>query len=795
MLKKLDYKMKTKRIFFTFLILFFSVSFSFAKNVTATPIAKKGVLDLRNQNFEDKLELNGEWFFYWKQLLAPNKPITAKGKLINFPTKWNDEVINGQKLSSFGYASYSLTILLPENREVLRIAMPDSYTAYSLFVNGKKVASNGVVATTRAEYVPRWQYEAFDLPIKSDTLHLILHIANFEHVNGGMKDAIYIGKKANIVLERRRIEAIDLLLTGCLFMGGLFFMGLYFFGNRDKATLLFSLYSMVYCYRIMGVGNYELHTILPEVSWYVTARIEYSSLFISIALFGLYTRYLYPIDMSKRIVHIVVGICLLFTLISLFFPPIVFTQLVNPFLIVTVFCIVYTLFVYIRAYKRNRPGSKYTLMSSVALMSVFAITLLHYWNIIPELQLLSFVGYVSFFFLQSLILSHRVSFQLQRARAQAEQGLIAKSEFLSTMSHEIRTPLNSVIGMSHLLLRNDPRKDQVEQLDIMLFSANNLLGIVNDILDYNKLEAGKIDFESADVDLISITRNIVAGMQGYAQEKKIDLLVDIDPSLKNNLIGDPTRLFQVLTNLVHNAIKFTNEGFVEVSVIVIAQTSNEITLKIQVRDTGIGISKEKQKIIFERFTQADSSTSRSFGGTGLGLAISKRILEMQDIALKVISEEGKGATFYFIHTFKKGGLLTKEQEAISHFTNESSIAFKGLNILLVDDNALNVMVAQRLLQGWGASVDIAVDGHDALTKIDKKKHKLVFMDLHMPVMDGYEAAKKMRENGLIMPIIALTANLKKEIEDKIKAAGMDDIIVKPFLPAELYKKVMQYNQF
>ncbi len=730
--------------------------------------------------------------FHKKKLVSPGQSIVGEPQLIDFPSKWNELNSNGKKLPSFGYATYRLKVLLPATREELRIEMADAYTSYRLFVNGKQLMANGKVATTAENYVPKGQYRALDIPQNADTLDLILQIANFDHVNGGMKNAIKIGDKAKMSLERRRAEAIDLLLTGCLFMGGLFFLGLYLLGNKDKATLLFALYSMVYCYRIMGVDNYVLHTVIPDASWYLMSRLEYSTLFLSVGLFGLYTRYLYPKDIHQSIVGAVVGLCLLFTVISILFPAIIFTRLINPFLIVTVFCIAYTLFVYIRAYKNNRPGSKYALMSSISLMFVFAVSLLHYWNVIPPLQFITFLGYIGFFFLQSLILSHRVSFQLGQAREQAEQGFIAKSEFLSTMSHEIRTPLNSVIGMSHLLLRNNPREDQKEQMDIMLFSANNLLAIVNDILDYNKIEAGKISFEHAEMDIVSIIRNIAAGLKGMAQEKGIKLSLSIDAALKNNLFGDPTRLFQVVTNLVHNAIKFTAEGSVAIEVLVMAQNADKITLKIVVKDTGIGISKEKQQIIFERFTQADSSTSRSFGGTGLGLAISKRILEMQNISLNVESEEGKGATFYFTQTFEKSKQLSETQLVESAFKNENKQAFKGMNILLVDDNALNVMVAKRFLENWGAKVDTAVNGSEALAKLDSK-HQLVFMDLHMPLMDGYEAAKTMRANGIKIPIIALTANLKKEIEHQVKEAGMDDIIVKPFLPEELYKKVELYS--
>ncbi len=775
-------------LFIAILLTFCSYCIAIEKN----PTANNGQIDLRNTNLSNKVALDGQWAFYWNQLIYPTTTSAGKAQLVNFPVKWNNLIIDGKKLPSFGYATYKLTILLPKSKDIYKITMPDVYCAYRLYLNGVMVAENGKVGKTPATFVPHWQYKAFDIPAGIDTAKLILQISNFEHVNGGIKNVIYIGKKTTIELERRRSEAIDLLLTGCLFMGGLFFLGLYLLGNRDKAILLFSLYSIVYSYRIMGVGNYVLHTIMPTLDWYVTVRIEYISLFLSIGLFGLYTRYLYPLEINKLVVKIMCGICLLFSLATLVLPAYYFTQLINPFLVVTVFCIIYTLCIYILSYLKKRNGSGYAMLSSIAMMSIFAISLLHYWNLVPQLQGVTFAAYIGFFFLQSLILSFRVSYQLKKSREQAEQGLIAKSEFLSTMSHEIRTPLNSVIGMSHLLLENNPRKDQIEQLDLMLFSANNLLGIVNDILDFNKIEAGKIQLDYTEIDLVEIIKNIVAGHQNEAHTKGIKLRTEIDDPISSKiLLGDPTRIFQVITNLVHNAIKFTKRGYVEVSVKTVAENSANITLKIQVKDTGIGISREKQDIIFDRFTQADSSTSRSFGGTGLGLAISKRILELQSSSLKVMSEEGKGAVFYFIQTFQKID-AHHEHSIVQNIVKKDEQQLNGTSILLVEDNDLNIMVAKSFLQNWGAGVDVAKNGQEALELLDVQKHQLILMDLNMPIMDGYTAAKRMRELGIDIPIVALTANNKKDIEKQVISFGMNDIIAKPFLPDELFQKVIQY---
>jgi signal transduction histidine kinase/CheY-like chemotaxis protein len=783
--------MRVKKYFYAVLLLlccFATYGFTIA-NATV-PVAKNGIIDLRKQSLNDKIALNGEWLFYWDQLISPGDSISAKGEFVNFPFRWTDNA-SGKGFPSFGFATYKLTILLPKTTGSLRITMPEAYSAYRLFINGQEVAANGRVSKFAKDFIPYWEHKIIEVPQGTDTLNVLLQIANFVHSKGGIKKSLWIGNKESIILMRRQSEAIDLLLTGCLMMGGLFFLGLYLMGNRDKAILLFALYSIIYSYRIIGIESYVLHTILPGMNWHITVHLEYLSLFSGIGLFALYTRYLYPDDVNMAIVKTISFLCFGFSMAVLCLPPVYFTKLINPFLVVMLFCLVYVPYVYMLAYKRKRPGAIYTLMSSFAIMPVFAITLLHYWTVISSFQLLSFFFYISFFFLQSLILSHRVSFEQKKARAEAEQGLKVKSEFLSTMSHEIRTPLNAVIGMSHLLLKNDPRNDQKEQLDVMLFSANNLLSIVNDILDYNKIEAGKISFEHIEMDIASIAGNIVSGLQSSAHDKGIGLTLHVDQSLKHKLLGDPTRIYQVITNLVHNAIKFTNNGFVQVRVVVTTQTETTITLNIQVKDTGIGISKDKQKVIFERFTQADSSTSRGFGGTGLGLSICKRILELQDSSLKLISDEGKGSTFYFIQTFEKSNRTLKQQSP-EQLPNENDKPLTGIPILLVEDNLMNVLVAQKYLERWGATIDVALNGQEALDKLDVAKHKLVLMDLHMPVMDGYQATIKMRQNGVTIPIIALTANLPDEIELRVKQAGIDDVVIKPFLPDELYRKVLHH---
>jgi len=755
--------------------------------------AQKGVLDLRNADlFDHPVKLHGEWKFYWMHLLSPDNLTSATPDVAPYPRLWKDLSLHGRKYPTQGYATYSLTVLLPKRRPRIGLEVPDTYCSYKLFVNGAVQSQNGQPDTTRDASIPFWATRTVVLPAgETDTLQVVIQIANFWHAKGGPYKEILLGNKDDLILKKYQDAAYDFTLAGCLFMGGLFFLGLFIFGRHDKTTLYFSLFCLIYSYRMVGTDTYTLHLLFSDLSWFVTIRIEYLSLSLSVALFSLYTRHLYPNDTHPTFMKGMIWFCHLYTAIIILTPPTIFTRFMTTFLVVMFFCIAYAMYVYIRAARHKRSGSLFALLSTAVMLFVFLLLNLHFFGFIPPLRPVIFTGYISFFFLQSLSLSHRFAHTFKQAAFQAQQGLRAKSEFLSTMSHEIRTPLNAVIGMTHLLLRNEPRADQKEDLGVLLFSANNLLSIVNNILDYNKIEEGKIGFEQIPMDLPAIARNIVAGLQNAAGEKGISLLLEVDERLDRKLVGDPTRTSQVINNLVHNAVKFTKEGSVRLIIHVETLTRDAATVLVKVVDTGIGIAREKQSMIFDRFTQADSSTSRSYGGTGLGLAITKRILELQGVVLQLKSEPGKGSEFYFTQTFSFSNEAIGERTVSSNYTFRDQL-LKGITILLVEDNPLNVLVAQTMLENCGATVDVATNGLEALDKLDASRHRLVLMDLHMPEMDGYEATILLRKRGETLPIIALTASTPKEVESEAYAAGLTDVIVKPFDPDDLYRVILQH---
>jgi signal transduction histidine kinase/CheY-like chemotaxis protein/ligand-binding sensor domain-containing protein len=384
---------------------------------------------------------------------------------------------------------------------------------------------------------------------------------------------------------------------------------------------------------------------------------------------------------------------------------------------------------------------------------------------------------------------------LLKAKEEAEKSSHAKAEFLSIMSHEIRTPMNAVVNLTNYLLEDTPSERQVENLNILKFSANNLLSIINDVLDFNKIESGKIEFEAIEFDLLGLLDSIHYGMSTNAHRKNINFFVDAEVGLSQMLIGDPNRLTQILNNLISNAIKFTEKGQVKMTLSVETETKEEIVLRFDIKDTGIGISEEEKKYIFNMFTQAASDTTRKYGGTGLGLAITKRLLQLQDSDIKLTSDVGKGSTFSFVLGFGKGVSLSTER-VLGAPKEQLGKELKGAKVLAVEDNMVNVLVVKKFLKKWGVDFTHAADGVEAIKKINTQHFDLILMDIHMPNMDGYAATKIIRakKDGYheFIPIIALTASALMDNKERIYEAGMNDIVVKPFKPAELYKVLAKY---
>ena len=386
----------------------------------------------------------------------------------------------------------------------------------------------------------------------------------------------------------------------------------------------------------------------------------------------------------------------------------------------------------------------------------------------------------------------KAELELVAAKEEALQLNRAKDMFIGVMSHEIRTPLNAVIGMSHLLLDDNPSESQKENLSILKFSAENLMTLINDVLDFTKIETGNITLEKARVDLRDMIFGVTASMQYKAQEKGIYLKSEIATNVPDVVIGDRVRLVQILLNLVSNAVKFTATGGVDIDLKVIDENKKSVRIRFAVSDSGIGIANNKLNTIFESFKQAEDSTTREYGGTGLGLAISKRLIELHDSRINVDSIPGQGSTFWFTITFDK-----LYNPAINNKNNvETGL---NINVLVVDDNQINRLLINKVLKKWGATADFAENGQEAIDKLELHKNfDVVLMDIHMPIMGGLEAAGIIRTKTdpyfQKLPIIALTASMLSNQMGEIESAGMNDYILKPFDPTALHLKLSKYQK-
>lgn len=387
---------------------------------------------------------------------------------------------------------------------------------------------------------------------------------------------------------------------------------------------------------------------------------------------------------------------------------------------------------------------------------------------------------------QSNILLKEKNIELEIAKENAEKASKARAEFLSTVSHELRTPLNAINGITHLLIEENPKDSQINYLNSLKFSGNYLLHFINDILEINRIESENIPIEKINCNLKSLIISIQNSFKEISQENNNTFIIDIDASIPDNLICDPTKLSQIFMNLVNNSLKFTKNGYVKLTAKLETIEDENLSISFKVADNGIGIPEDKQASIFDSFSQGSIEINRKYGGTGLGLAIVKRLIELLGGAIYLNSKVGLGTTFSFTLPFEVGeNLVITTQEN----TFDKKIV-ENKKILLVEDNKINQMITKKMLENKGMICQIVDNGEESVALLkDKNDFDLVLMDVHLPGINGTIATQQIREFNTSLPIIALTAISLNENREMLLSYGMNDVITKPFEPEKFYEVI------
>nr|WP_314897138.1 ATP-binding protein [uncultured Flavobacterium sp.] len=390
---------------------------------------------------------------------------------------------------------------------------------------------------------------------------------------------------------------------------------------------------------------------------------------------------------------------------------------------------------------------------------------------------------------QSNLMLKEKNKELEIAKEKAERASNARSEFLSTVSHELRTPLNAINGIAHLLLEENPKKSQMNYLSSLKFSGDYLTKFINEILEINKIDSNKLEIEYIDFNLKQLLEDIQNSLKELASVNNNIFKLEVDPAIPDYLIGDPTKLSQIMMNLINNALKFTKNGTVSVIAKLHSLEDKNATLYFEVIDTGIGIPADKLQSVFDSFSQGSIEINRKYGGTGLGLTIVKKLIKILGGRINLNSIVGKGSSFSFELQFKLGSQLVTIEEKPKTY-NDSSL--KSKKILLVEDNKINQMITEKMLRNKGIFCEIIDNGEDAIEIVKKNKFDLILMDVHLPGINGTVATEQIRKFDTKTPIIALTAISLDENREMLLSFGMNDVVTKPFIPEEFYAVIAEY---
>ena len=816
-------KINSKLVIIFFVLPLLAVSCGTEKS--AMPKAEKGIIDLTGIDFSSgrSVSLDGEWNFVWKELLTPPETVQRTGDYYKVPGSW--ETAGHKDGTADGYGTLSLVIRKNKTSMPLSLKIPSISSSYKLWADDTLICENGIVSASIDTTKPVWLPRVVALPdTHGETLHLTMQISNFHDRRDGFWGSIVLGSSENINRARDKTIAFELFLFGSLFIMALYHFSIFVLRRKDKSTLYFALICILLAVRSVSGGECFLTLMTP-----IPSIIVYKALFIAfylvIPVVIMYFLNLYPDEVSKRL-RMPAAVFALLSALMLFLPLKIVTGSAVFFELVIFILFIYFTICLIRASVNRREGA----MLFLAGWAVIVITGVN--DILFDLGLvwtglIAPFGLLFFVFSQAFLLSQRYATAFRTIEEMSERLTlldVLKDEFLANTSHELKTPINGIIGLAGSLA--DGAKGELDEnvkadLSMIVTSGKRLTSLVNDILDFSRLKNRDMVLRKNQVDIKSIVDSVLYISKPLLRNNNIVLINNIKSNLPL-IEADENRLQQIFYNLIGNAIKFTESGRIEINASEVKINERRM-MSISVKDTGIGIEKDKLSAIFDSFQQGDGSISRKYGGTGIGLSISRQLVELHGGRIDVESETGIGSVFTVLLPFKNDNQDNKETKKLHSDTepvfldaglpavnreyydadktlhaadknheNTGRYSDRRFTVLIVDDDPVNLQVLENYLNLENYLVKKTRDGMEAINIIEKDRSiDIVLLDIMMPRVTGYDVAKKIREKftHFELPVIMLTA--KNQISDIVAGieAGANDYLSKPFDRRELVARV------